>query len=292
MVFAVAGGVVGDDRVGKARGDLAVRHGVVDVGRLDELLHTARAKQVAHAPRQAAHGVRAVVDSDAIIATEDALGLLVVVLVRIRILKRGKLRGVRFVCGVPRAVDQPAKVAQAVLGRGVAKRIDLLGGIVRIVGVLGAVDDGVALGDDLFEHGVFGGIVVVDRSDKGHQRVAAVKLVITHRIVAVTVREPLVIVVTAFIDGEIQHLIRELHGREARGGQQRDRIAGSNGGVAGVGLSVRLGKRSEIVCGKLLVVGAAIDCDGAACGSDLRRGGGCSSGGCRGGNGCGNGSGC
>ena len=127
--------------------ELAVRHVVGEVRRLEELLAAAGAEQVAQAPSQAFHAVGAAGDVQTEVIGKNALDREVVLLVGEVVLQGRELGGVGGVGGMPRVFRQLTDLGEA-----------LGGGVVD----LGALELAAAV-DDRLEHAVLGRVVVVAR---------------------------------------------------------------------------------------------------------------------------------
>ena len=217
-----------DHRIAQSRNQLAVGHAVVDVRALKELLHAALAKQVAHAPHQTLDAIRTIAHVNAVGVEQGALNRQVVVVVRIGILQGGELGGVGRIRRVPRLVEDLRGRAE------LARRV--------VVHLVRRILQHIAIRERRPEHVVLGGIVAVHLLDKRQQAVAAVKLVIAHRVVAVAIREALVVIATALVLGEVLHLVGKRHGGKRRGRTCRGERRNALGALVVVRLVVVRGR--------------------------------------------------
>ena len=213
-------GDIVDHTIGERRHKLAVGHIVGKIRPAEKVPAATSAAHVGNAPHHALDAIGAARNINTQAALEPRLGHRIVRVVRIRILQSRKLSRIGVISTLEGLLCNTAQLGKlAVLVHGIARIGNLAAAINRIL-----------------EHAVFFGVVVVGLLHKRNERPTTVELVITQRVVAVTIRKALVIVAMALIFGEVLHLGSHVDKRNAL-----DRPQHAREGLLGVKALIDIG---------------------------------------------------
>ena len=232
-------GHVIDQRIANSSHGLFVGHIVGKIGHLEELLAATRAKQVIHAPAQALEAVGTARKVEPVLA-HDALDRQVILLISICILERRELLWIGSIRGMPGILG---KLAQ--LGKLVSLFV-----VNHVIGV--ALKFAAAI-DDRLEHAVLLRIVAVALLHEVDERIATIKLVETHGMIAVAIAKAQIVIAAALVLGEVLQLGGKRHRLQTRGACRHDRIEGERHKRRGVhGFRILIARivirRSGLLC--------------------------------------------
>ena len=209
-----------DHAVGKRRHKLAIGHIVGKIRPAEKVPAATSAAHVGNAPHHALDAVSAARNINTQAALEPRLGHRIVRVVRIRILQSRKLSRIGVISTLEGLLCNTAQLGKlTVLGHGIVRVGNLAAAINRIL-----------------EHAVFFGVVVVGLLHKRNERPTTVELVITQRVIAVTVRKALVVVAMALVLGKVLHLGSHVDKRNAL-----DRPQHAREGLLGVETLIDIG---------------------------------------------------
>ena len=153
----------------------------------NELSPPSGAEQIGHAPNEPLNAIGTLRDIDT-----QAFQILfcrkIILFVGPIILQGRKARRVGLIGRMPRAVELGADASQLSSGRVIQIARDVSG-------------------QNPLEHRVGIGVVVIARNEEIIQAVAVIELVVTHRMITVAPRQTLVVIATAFVGGEVFHLV-------------------------------------------------------------------------------------
>ena len=216
----ILGRHVVDHAIGERRHKLAVGHIVGKICPTEEIPATTGAAHVGDAPHHALDAIGAAGDVNAKSALEPRLGHRIVRVVRISVLKRRELDRIGVISALEGLLRNTAQLGKlAVLVHGIPRVGNLAAAINRIL-----------------EHAVFFRVVVVGLLHKRNERPTTVELVITQRVIAVTVRKALVVVAMALVLGKVLYLGSHVDKRNAL-----DRPQHAREGLLGVKALIDIG---------------------------------------------------